>query len=98
RFDETRLLVVATYRPGDMTLGQHPFNAIRGNLAAHGSLLELPLGFLDLRDVERYLNLQFPQHRFPPSLAALVLQKTDGSPLFMADVVRYLRDSGTLAE
>jgi tRNA A-37 threonylcarbamoyl transferase component Bud32/tetratricopeptide (TPR) repeat protein len=97
RFDETRLLVIATYRPADMTLSQHPFLAIRGDLAAHGALLELPLGFLELRDVERYLTLQFPQHRFPSSLAALVLQKTDGSPLFMADVVRYLRDSGTLA-
>ena len=98
RLDQMRLLVVATYRPADMTLGQHPFLAIRGNLAAHGSLLELPLTFLDLRDVERYLSIQFPQHRFPPSLAELILQKTDGSPLFMADVVRYLRDSGTVAE
>jgi hypothetical protein len=98
RFDQMRLLVVATYRLADMTIAQHPFLAIRGNLAAHGSLVELPLTFLDLRDVERYLSIQFPQHRFPPSLAELVLQKTDGSPLFMADVIRYLRDSGTLAE
>ena len=28
----------------------------------------------------------------------MIHAKTDGSPLFMADVVRYLRDSGSLVE
>jgi tRNA A-37 threonylcarbamoyl transferase component Bud32 len=98
RFDQMRLLIVATYRPADMTLGQHPFIAIRGDLAAHGDLVEVPLTFLQLPDVEQYLSIHFPQHRFPPSLAELIHQKTDGSPLFMAEVVRYLRDSGSLAE
>jgi predicted ATPase len=98
RFDQMRLLVLGTYRPADMTLAQHPFLAIRGDLRAHGALEEIPLGFLGRRDVERYLTVTFPQHRFPPSLAELIHAKTDGSPLFMADVVRYLRDSGSLVE
>ena len=98
RFDHMRLLVVTTYRPADMTLAQHPFLGIRGELEAHGALIELALAFLELADVERYLGVVFPQHRFPASLAQLIHEKTDGSPLFMADVVRYLRDSGSLAE
>lgn len=98
RFDQMRVLVLATYRPADMTLAQHPFLAIRDNLRAHGALDEIPLGFLERRDVQRYLEVTFPQHRFPPSLADLIHAKTDGSPLFMADVVRYLRDSGSLVE
>ena len=98
RFDHMRLLVVATYRPADMTLAQHPFLGIRGDLEAHGALVELRLDFLELSDVERYLALMFPQHRFPSSLARSIHEKTDGSPLFMAEVVRYLRDSGSLAE
>ena len=61
-------------------------------------LEEIPLGFLERRDVERYLAVMFPQHRFPGSLAELIHAKTEGSPLFMADVVRYLRDSGSLVE
>ena len=65
RFDQMRLLVLATYRPADMTLAQHPFLAIRDELRAHGALEEIPLGFLDRRDVERYLAVMFPQHRFP---------------------------------
>ena len=98
RFDQMRLLLLATYRPADMTLTRHPFLDIRGDLAAHGALAEVSLSFLGLEDVDRYLSMTFPQHRFPPTLARLIHQKTEGSPLFMADVVRDLRDSGTLAE
>jgi adenylate cyclase len=98
RFGQTRLLVLATYRPADMTLAQHPFLAIRDELGAHGVLEEIRLGFLDRRDVERYLAVMFPQHRFPASLAEMIHAKTEGSPLFMADVVRYLRDSGSVVE
>ncbi len=98
RFDQMRLLVLATYRPADMTLTQHPFLAVRDELRSHGALEEISLGFLEKRDVERYLAVMFPQHRFPPSLAELIHAKTEGSPLFMADVVRYLRDSGSLVE
>jgi hypothetical protein len=98
RFDQMRLLVLATYRPADMTLAQHPFLAIRDELRAHGALEEIPLGFLEKQDVERYLAVMFPQHRFPSSLPELIHAKTEGSPLFMADVVRYLRDSGSLVE
>jgi tetratricopeptide (TPR) repeat protein len=98
RFDQMRLLVLATYRPADMTRAQHPFLAIRDELRAHGALEEISLGFLDRGDVERYLAVMFPQHRFPSSLSELIHTKTEGSPLFMADVVRYLRDSGSLVE
>jgi serine/threonine protein kinase len=98
RFDQMRLLIVSTYRPADMTLAQHPFLAIRDELRAHGALDEISLGFLERRDVERYLSLMFPQNRFPGSLAELIHAKTEGSPLFMADVVRYLRDSGSIVE
>jgi len=98
RFDQMRLLVLATYRPADMTLTQHPFLAVRDELRSHGALEEISLGFLEKRDVERYLAVMFPQHRFPPSLAEAIHAKTEGSPLFMADVVRYLRDSGSIVE
>ncbi len=98
RFDQMQLLVVATYRPADMAIAQHPFLAIRDELRAHEHLEEIELGFLDQSDIERYLAVMFPQHQFPPTLAELIHAKTEGSPLFMADAVRYLRDSGSLIE
>jgi tetratricopeptide (TPR) repeat protein len=42
--------------------------------------------------LDRYLALEFPKHRFPREFAGVVHSKTEGNPLFMADLLRYLRD------
>ena len=63
-----------------------------------GLFEEIALGFLGPADVDRYLALEFPEHRLPPDFSALIHAKTEGSPLFMADLVRYLRDSGGIVE
>jgi tetratricopeptide (TPR) repeat protein len=98
RFGDMRVLVLTTYRPSEMALVQHPFLGISNNLRSRGLFNEMRLGFLEAADVERYLALEFPEHRLPPDFAALIHAKTEGSPLFMADLVRYLRDSGTIVE
>ncbi len=49
-------------------------------------------------EVDEYLALEFPGHRFPPELPALIYAKTEGNPLFMADLARYLRDRGVIAQ
>jgi len=98
RFADMRVLIVATYRPSDMALVKHPFLGVRGTLLAKGALEEIALGFLTEPDVRTYLDLLFPGHAFPPDFAATVHAKTEGSPLFMADLVRYLRDTGGIVE
>jgi predicted ATPase len=87
-----RLLVVATYRQTEMRLKQHPFLAVALDLQARGVCHELALELLTRDDVDRYLTLEFADHRFPPQFASLIYTKTEGNPLFMTDVVRYLRD------
>ena len=89
-----RVLVLTTYRPAEMALAQHPFLGIANNLRSRGLFEEIGLGFLSSADVDRYLALEFPEHRLPADFSALIHAKTEGSPLFMADLVRYLRDSG----
>jgi predicted ATPase len=96
RFADMRVLVVTTYRPAEMALAQHPFLGIANNLRSRGLFEEIALGFLSSADVDRYLALEFPEHRLPADFSALVHAKTEGSPLFMADLVRYLRDSGRI--
>jgi predicted ATPase len=86
------LLVVATYRPSEMLLKKHPFLAVVLDLQARGICQELPLPFLTREDLDDYLALEFPQHDFSKQFASLIFTKTEGSPLFMTDVVRYLRD------
>jgi len=97
-FAGMHVLILASYRPSDMALRGHPFRAIRNDLQSRGLLEEMELQFLALPDVERYLSLEFPDHDLPPSFALLIHDKTEGSPLFMADLVRYLRDTGGIVE
>jgi tetratricopeptide (TPR) repeat protein len=49
-------------------------------------------------DVDRYLALRFGAHRFPAELSARIHDRTEGNPLFVADLVRFLRDRGVLVE
>jgi serine/threonine protein kinase len=97
RFADMRVLVLVTYRPSEMALAQNPFMRVAAELRSRGVFEEIALGFLDTSDVERYLALQFPEHRFPPEFGAFIQAKTEGSPLFMADLLRYLHDSGSIA-
>jgi predicted ATPase len=93
-----RILIVAGYRPADLAAADHPFLRVKLELQGHGIGREIPMEFLTRADVDRYLNLQFPDHRFPPELSARIHDKTEGNPLFMADLVRFLRDRGVFAE
>src|SRR5262245_60548013 len=93
-----RALLVLTYRPTDLVLGKHPFGPVKLDLQAHGVCRELALEFLTRADLDRYLALEFPGHSFPEEFAALVHARTEGSPLFMADLLRYLRDRQVLMQ
>src|SRR5262249_13713318 len=93
-----RLLALLTYRPTELLLGQHPFVPVQLELQRHGLCREVPLGFLSPPEVESSLALAFPGHHFPPDFAALIHAKTEGNPLFLVDLLHYLRDRGVLAE
>ncbi|MCI0703787.1 MAG: protein kinase, partial [Planctomycetia bacterium] len=91
------LLLVVTFRPDELLLANHPFIPVKRDLQARGLCKQLAPRRLDLGDVTRYLELAFPNHAFPPDLAETVFAKTGGNPLFVADLVRYLRDKGVIA-
>jgi serine/threonine protein kinase/predicted ATPase len=96
RFETMRTLVVGTYRASELRLGNHPFLVLQQRLQAHGVCHEIPLQFLSCVEIEHYLGLEFPDHCFPDELLALIFAKTEGSPLFVVDLVRYLRDRGVI--
>jgi predicted ATPase len=93
-----RLLIVVTYRTSDMMLTRHPFLQVKPDLQARGLCREITLQFLVRSEIERYLALEFPSHRFPEELPALIHAKTEGSPLFMSDLIRYLRDRRVIVQ
>ncbi len=98
KFDSMRVLIIATYRPSDLLLAKHPFLQVKPDLQSRGVCREIELEFLSRSEIEKYLALEFPEHRFPAELPALIHSKTEGNPLFMADLVRYLRDREVIAE
>jgi predicted ATPase len=91
-----RLLMVLTYRPSDLLLGGHPFRRVQLDLQGRGLSREVALAFLGRPDIERYLELQFPGHDFPVELADVVHRRTEGNPLFLVDLLRYLCDQGAI--
>src|SRR5262249_31088643 len=93
-----RLLLVLTYRPTEMLLGQHPFVSVQLELQHHEACREVPLRFLSRVEVEDYLRLAFPGHPFPRDVAGVIHARTPGHPLFLVGVLRYLRDRGVIDE
>jgi serine/threonine protein kinase/predicted ATPase len=93
-----RVLILVTYRPSDLQLQRHPFLQLKPELQARGLCREIFLEFLNQTDVERYLALEFPHHRFPRELRDLIYARTEGNPLFLADLTRYLRDRKVISQ
>ena len=56
---------------------------------------ELQLEFLSRRDVQSYLAMEFPEHRFPPDWRPDSRQDR-GQSFFMSELSRYLRDQGVV--
>jgi len=96
KFDGLDVLIVVTYRPSDLLLTKHPFLQIKLDLQARGVCREIALEFLNQKEVQKYLALEFPGNSFPAEFSKLIHEKTEGSPLFMADLVRYLVDRGVI--
>jgi adenylate cyclase len=95
---DLRVLIVTTLRPTELLLGPHPFHAVRLELQSRGVCTELPLSFLGRDQIERYFELAFGDHAFPEDFASLIHARTEGNPLFMADLVRDLRERKILSD
>jgi serine/threonine protein kinase/predicted ATPase len=93
-----RLLLVLTYRPSDLLRSQHPFGPVKLELQGRGVCREIALPFLSRADVDRYMALAFTGHQFPEELAVVLHARTEGNPLFMVDLLRYLCDRGVIVQ
>lgn len=98
RQDRSRLMVIGTYRPVDVIVGDHPLKGVKRELQAHNLCRELPLEYLTEEIVAEYLNTRFPGHQFPARLRRTIYQRTEGNPLFMVNLVEYLIDQNMVVE
>ncbi len=103
RDEPARLLLLGTYRPVELILTEHPLRSLKQELRAHRRCEELPLSLLSAAAVESYLAARLdaepvtrggdacPAREGLRNLASVIHQRTDGNPLFMVNIVDYLR-------
>jgi predicted ATPase len=96
RIGRKRLLVIGTFRPVDLQLSNHPLRNYKREMAAHQLCEEVALGQLGKEDIASYLNARFAPNDFPPEFAALIERKTEGHPLFAANLTQFLAERGDL--
>lgn len=88
RLESSRTLIVVCYRLVEMKIHAHSFLRVRSDLLSRNAGTEIRLGFLDRRDVEKYLTAAYPQGGPPEDYASFLHAKTEGNPLFMRELVR----------
>jgi predicted ATPase/DNA-binding winged helix-turn-helix (wHTH) protein len=98
RREPARLMVVATYRPVEVILSEHPLKGIKQELRMHRLCEELPLEYLTREAVKEFLAGRFPANQFPSKLVELIHQRTGGNPLFMSNMVDYLLSEKIIVE
>jgi DNA-binding SARP family transcriptional activator/RecA/RadA recombinase len=94
RLQGSKLLVVATYRPAELSSG-HPLVATLGALARHAALERITLGGLTVEEVGRLVAGRWaaaPSDDFVAGLHA----RTEGNPFFLIELVRLLASEGRL--
>ena len=97
RLPQLRVLVITAYRPSEVAHAKHPFLPLKLDLQARGTSREIALGPLGVDDVTAYVGMEFPGAPLPDAFIRLVHRKTEGHPLFMADLLRDLRRRGAIA-
>src|SRR5437764_6369772 len=98
RRDHARLMVIGTYRPVDVILGDHPLKGVKRELQAHRLCHELALEYLDEDVIAEYLATKFPSNQFPARFRRMLYRRTEGNPLFMVNLVDYLIDQKVIVE
>ena len=97
RREPARLMVIATYRPVEVILSNHPLRQLKSELCTHSQANEIPLEFLTISAVEEYLATRFSES-VAAGLANEVVEKTDGNPLFVVALMDQLVNQQVVVE
>jgi serine/threonine protein kinase/tetratricopeptide (TPR) repeat protein len=95
-FQGVRLLVVGTYRDVEVDRA-HSLSAALGDLRRSGSFARVQLRGLGTPEVQRMLQA-ITGSQVPGSLAEAIHRQTEGNPLFVQEVVRFLVEEGHLGK
>src|SRR5207245_2362432 len=88
----SRLLIVGTYRDVEVDRG-HPLSGALAELRRAATFLRVPLRGLTVDEVQRMMSIVRGQE-VPWSRAEAIHRQTEGNPLFVQEVLRYLVEEG----
>jgi serine/threonine protein kinase/predicted ATPase len=96
RLTRSRILIVLTFRESELLISHSPFAALHTDLQSRLIARQLKLQYLTKTEIEAYISEEFPNHKFSLEFIEVIHRKTGGSPLFLVDVMRYLREENFL--
>ncbi len=98
RIGTQRLLIAGTFRPEDVERSGHPLKSYKAEMQVHNLCDEIALDSWNRQHIAVYVDATFSPNDFPGDLTALVHEKTEGHPLFVANLLQYLGERGDLAK
>jgi serine/threonine protein kinase/tetratricopeptide (TPR) repeat protein len=98
RINAQRLLIAGTFRPEDVERSNHPLKSYKAEMKAHNLCEEIALDSFTREHVAEYVDATFAPNDFPAELTSLIYEKTEGHPLFAANLLQYLSERGDLVK
>jgi predicted ATPase len=98
RRQAARLFLLASYRPTEVSAGQHPLKRLKQDLVTHKLCADVPLRPLERDAVREYLVQELKQETLPKGLPSFVHQHSEGNPLFMIAMLEHLVAQGFLRQ
>jgi DNA-binding winged helix-turn-helix (wHTH) protein/tetratricopeptide (TPR) repeat protein len=96
RREPARLAIVATFRPVDVILSEHPLRPLKRRLEQQQLAAEISLPFFGGDHIAGYLAQRLVADDVPEPLCDAVLERTGGNPLFVVSIVEHLLERGWL--
>ena len=96
RRTKSRMLLLCTSRVSEIRVSNHPLKNLMSELRPRRLCLEIPLEPLDEQSITSYLKARYQRDRVEKEIAAGILKRTGGNPLFMVLLVDYLHEQGGL--
>jgi len=93
-----KLMVIGTYRPGDVAVSEQPLHTVKQSLLVHRLCHELALEPLREIEIAAYLAAQSPDGSVPNGLATLLYRRSEGNPLFMVAALEHMSQRGYVSQ
>ena len=98
RRQPARFLLLGSYRPAEVSAGQHPLKRLKQDLVTHKLCADVSLGPLEKDAVREYLIQELKQETLPKGLPSFVHQHCEGNPLFMIAMLEHLIAQGFIGQ